>query len=195
MDWLKYTTDDIYYLQHNQIYKAAWDAETAIKIFKVAEQHLKDEKYAEAAECYKQAALLGNTNAQFEYAVSVYQGEGCTADALESAFWHWIAAGNGNEKSMMNLGVFYREGSGVKQSLSQMTYWYARSAEQLQPDGIFNLGRSIKLGELIEKNEEIGTTLMKSINMLGNEEVKEFVQRIAKEVVGALEKMVYNIPI
>lgn len=96
---------------------------------------------------------------------------------------------------MMNLGVFYHEGSGVKQSLCQMTYWYARSAERLQPNGVFNLGRSIKLGELIEKNEEIGTTLMESVKMLDNEEIKEFVQGVAREIVGALEKAVYNIPL
>lgn len=72
---------------------------------------------------------------------------------------------------------------------------YAQSAEWLQPDGVFNLGCSIKLGELIEKNEEIGTTLMQSVKMLDNEEVKEFVQGVAREIVGALEKAVYNIPL
>lgn len=195
VNWLKYITEDSCYLKYKKIYKNLWDMERALKIFEMAEEYLKKEEYAEAAKCYKKAALLGNIDSQFEYAVSVYQGEGCEADALESAFWHWIAAGNGNEKSMMNLGVFYREGSGVKQSLSQMTYWYARSAERLQPDGIFNLGCSIKLGELVEKSEEIGTALMKSIKVLHNEKIKEFVQGIAREIIDALKDIVYNIPL
>jgi TPR repeat protein len=73
----------------------------------------KDEK--EAVAWYLQAALQGNSNAQYNLAVLYENGRGSDVNFAQAHQWYRKAAVQGDGLAVGNLGMLYLRGQGVKE--------------------------------------------------------------------------------
>ena len=74
----------------------------------------------------------------FEYAVSCWQ--------------YVINCGSDNPEALLNLGVSYYYGNGVKQDYKKAVSFYSRAAEKKHPIGIYNLAVAFENGNGIQRN-------------------------------------------
>lgn len=193
-DCRKFLTDDKYYDILVQKIEKKMNPEEGLTFLKKALEYVQNKDYEEAGRYFYKGALCGDRNAQYNYGVTVTNGEGCEEDPLEGAFWYWMAANKGNAKAMVNLAIDYRNGDGVKESGIQMLYWYARSAYAADlPYGVYNLGLTLKHEEVLEGNSWVGRMLVEASEHLDNEEVQEFVKKISGQVIEIISDNVYNV--
>lgn len=68
-------------------------------------------------------------------------------DYSSAAYWMKKAAEGGLAAAQNDLGVFYYEGMGVKQSFVEAFKWYEKSADQGNADALFNLGGCYYYGQ------------------------------------------------
>jgi localization factor PodJL len=77
----------------------------------------------------REAASLGNADAQFVVATRYLNGEGTSPqDFGKAAYWYGKAAAAGNAPAQYRLGTLYERGSGVAKDLATAQKWYERSA-------------------------------------------------------------------
>ncbi|MBT5323157.1 MAG: sel1 repeat family protein, partial [Campylobacteraceae bacterium] len=69
-----------------------------------------DQDISKAFEYYLEAAIREVTVAQFEVALMLEDGNGCTKNESEAAFWYEEAAKRGNMDAYNNLGAMFKEG-------------------------------------------------------------------------------------
>lgn len=189
----RYLTDDEYYHKIWWEFYGSLDENCGKDAFEQGVALVQKKDYVGAGVYFRESALSGNVEGQYNYGVTISNGEGCEADALEGAFWYWESAKRGNSKGMMNLAINYRNGEGVKSNGIQMLYWYACSAAQLDnPIAVYNLGLSLKHGEVLKGNEKIGVLLIDASDNLEREKEREFVDKMAGKVRMILEEYVYN---
>ena len=182
-----------------------YHASVLAEVSKLYDRALADQEYTAALECVRQkdydtaskhfkiAAVNGHPAAQYNYGVSVTNGEGMEADATEGAFWYFTAAKNGYTKAMINLAIAYRRGTGVTCDGNMMLYWYATAASLPDPYGVYNLGLSLQNEEVLTGNSGLGTRLKVASERLDEDEVRVFAQRIASQVIDIMKKHAYNI--
>lgn len=154
---------------------------------------VKVRNYEAAGEHFRLAAINGHAAAQYNYGVSVTNGEVGEADALEGAFWYFTAAKNGSEKAMINLAVAYRTGKGVLPNGPMMLHWYATAACIPFPYGVYNLGLCLENEEVIGGNASLGTSLKRASEQLQDDEIRGFAVNIAAQIVSILKEHVYNV--
>lgn len=68
-------------------------------------------------------AELGDSEAQFRLALTLYHGEGTSIDFLGAAQWLKKSAKRGHSGAMLLLGCMYRNGNGVTKSFSDSFLW------------------------------------------------------------------------
>ncbi len=77
----------------------------------------------------REAASMGNTDAQFVIATRYLNGEnGVTKDYGKAAYWYGKAAASGNAPAQYRLGTLYERGMGVAKDMKAALGWYERSA-------------------------------------------------------------------
>jgi localization factor PodJL len=77
----------------------------------------------------REAAAMGNTDAQFVIATRYLNGEnGVTQDYSKAAYWYGKAAAAGNAPAQYRLGTLYERGKGVARDMKAALGWYERSA-------------------------------------------------------------------
>ena len=194
VDLLGFAFDDAYHdFVANKVAKECYDAAKGEGEYTMALECVKLKNYAAAGEHFRLAALNGHAAAQYNYGVSVTNGEVGEADALEGAFWYFIAAKNGSEKAMINLAVAYRTGKGVLPNGPMMLHWYATAACIPFPYGVYNLGLCLENEEVISGNASLGTSLKRASEQLQDEEMRGFAIDVAEQVVSILKEYVYNV--
>ncbi|MBR1740334.1 MAG: sel1 repeat family protein [Lachnospiraceae bacterium] len=188
------------YVTEDSCYKEYWkklcekqNTETAEMLYDLGVHEVRNKDLYKAGVFFSQAAALGDSDGQYNFGITVTNGEGVTADPLKGSFWYWEASKHGNPKAMMNLAIAYRNGTGVHENGVQMLYWYAKSASTLKnPVAVYNLGLSLKHEEVVEGMGKIGQILIDSSDYMDSEEVQRFVYETSCQIMGALEKLVYN---
>lgn len=87
--------------------------------------------YPRALRLYRQAALLGDAEAQLVYGGMLYRGQGANADRREAFKWLLKAAEQGQHspESMHIIGSMYLRGDGVPQNYSQAKRWLQPAAD------------------------------------------------------------------
>jgi len=94
-------------------------------IYSLADGHLDLPK---AAHWYRQAAVQGNREAQFNLAVLLDRGEGGVPQNLQqAAYWYQQAAAKGDADAQYNLATMYELGEGVSKDLSRAQSWYRQA--------------------------------------------------------------------
>lgn len=95
--------------------------------------------YAEAAVWFREAAINGIANAQYNLGVLHETGTGVAADPTRALLWYHSAAEQGHPLAQYNLGVLYAAGRGIPQSYIEAGRWFRRAAERGVPGASYNL--------------------------------------------------------
>lgn len=88
--------------------------------------------YARALRLYRQAALLGDAEAQFIVGGMLYQGQGTDPDKRNGFKWLLRAAeqGKATPESMNIIGAMYLRGAAVPQNFLEAKRWLEQAADQ-----------------------------------------------------------------
>ena len=76
----------------------------------------------------REAASLGDPNAQFVIATRYLNGEKVQQDYEKAAYWYGKAAAQGSAPAQYRLATMYERGRGVAKDLKAALGWYERSA-------------------------------------------------------------------
>ncbi len=102
--------------------------------------------YKRAAYYFEQAALQGDSTAQYNLGYMYEEGLGVIKDSGRAAYWYEKAAKNGELEAQYNLALLYAHGDGVKQSYEDAIYWYTKAAERGFKEAQHNLARIYHFG-------------------------------------------------
>ncbi len=153
---------------------------------------IKTKTYDEAGEYFKRSAFGGNVDGAFNYGVTLSRGEGCQPNALESAFWYWVAACGNNTKAMINLALCFRDGNGVCADEMTMLYWYIQAGLNGSVDAVRSIASNLMRGIGLSGLETVGQNLMvASINLSNTEKQKDVIATLSSLNTN-LEPYIYN---
>ncbi len=108
--------------------------EQAMKIYKPGD----NEALTFAFDLYRQAALRGHYEAQFQLAFMYSRGFGTRQNFANAASWYKKSAEQGYDEAQIALARLYETGSGVPKDLKMAKSWYEKAAKQGHPDAITN---------------------------------------------------------
>ena len=112
----------------------------AAKLLRIGEELMNKKEYTEGLSLWREAATMGNVDAQYNLGVCYNNGIGVEADNSEAARWWTMAAEQGDITSQYNVGMLYRQGVGVEQDYARSMEWLAKAAKQGDPDAEYELG-------------------------------------------------------
>ncbi len=87
----------------------------------------------------RDAAMAGNTGAQFEIAARYAEGRGVLPDMTTAVSWYERAAQAGLAPAQYRLGSIYEKGLGVRKDLAAAQMWYGRAADAGNVKAMHNL--------------------------------------------------------
>ena len=111
--------------------------------------------FAEAAVEYRQEALQGEADAQFELGWLYFLGSGVPEDNAAALRWFTLAAAQGHAEAQAAVGVIYREGYGVLENPSEALDSFRRAANLGSPSGLHYLGLMFYNGEGVTRNHSV----------------------------------------
>lgn len=190
---LGYVFDDSYHASVNAEAEKYFNKDYAQSEYDTALAFIREKSYEEAGKHFGNAAFNGHVAAQYNYGVSVANGEIGEADPTLGAFWYFMAAKGGYEKAMINLAIAYRNGTGVYPDGFMMTYWYAKAATIPFPYGVYNLGLTLMNEEVLNGNSGLGAQLKLCSERLDDENLREYVVNIANQVLNVIKNYTFNI--
>ena len=180
-DTVRYVLDDEYFDAQQAQLKTVNDEEKSNALYEQAVLRVQAKDYAEAGRLFLEAAQYGHVAAQYNYGVSVANGEVGDADPLQACYWYWKAARGGSVKAKINLGIAYRSGTGVKADGDQMLYLYASAAVELEPTAVYNLGDALMHGSQ-EETQQVGRLLLLASIRLDDDACAAFVKDTAENL-------------
>lgn len=193
LDLLGFAFDHDYHDFVTRQVQSAFNAPYAAQEYDNALSCVREKNYAKAGVHFRHAAVQGHVAAQYNYGISLTNGEIGEADPLQGAFWFFLAAKGGYEKAMINLAIGYRNGTGVYPNGYAMLYWYAKAASIPFPYGVYNLGLCLENEEVIRGNAVLGSELKRRSEQLQDPDARTFVCDIASQVLRAVQNYVFNV--
>lgn len=193
-DLLAFAFDETYRIISLAKAFASFDKDLAETEYNAALCHVKEKNYSEAGKHFFNAAINGHTAAQYNYGVSLANGELGEADPTEAAFWYYVAATKGNEKAIVNLAIAYRNGTGLYPDRSMMAYWYTKGAMIPFPYAVYNLGLILQYEEVLPGNSGIGRNLKEASEKLFDEGFRNYALLIASKVFDIVKQEALNSP-
>lgn len=111
----------------------------------------KQENYLLAMEWYTKAVNTEdeNSDAMNSLGLMYYNGEGVSEDEETAKKWFIRAAENNNISAINNLGWLYKQDEDYVQSV----YWYQKSAQKGNEEGMFELGCAYDFGRGLNQNK------------------------------------------
>lgn len=118
-------------------------------------------QYAQAYKGFREAAMDGNADSQYNLAVMLYSGKGMPKDKAEAVYWFVKAAESGDKSAQYNLGVLFSSDEDLPDEYPKMENgeiyfevtseepssnkekafkWYKMAAEQGHEAAQLNLG-------------------------------------------------------
>ena len=113
----------------------------------------------------KEAAELGNAEAQYNYGVCFQQGAGVSQDDKTANEWFLKSASQGWKDAQFKLAYSFATGRGVEQDNKKAFQWALKCAAQNDPECMFNVVSSYMEGFGTEKNLD---SMMVWANRLGS---------------------------
>lgn len=101
---------------------------------------------------YKQAALNGHADAQYNVGVSYEKGVGVAKDSEQAFAWYRQAAENGCDEAQYDLAEAYDKGTFFEQNDEKAFQWYLSAAENGHALAMHNLGCCYYNGQGTQKN-------------------------------------------
>lgn len=84
--------------------------------------------HQKAVDCYRQAAMLGNSDAMFCLAICYSNGYGVELDHSIACEWYMQAGNLGHSQALYNLGLCYQNGWGVPVEYETADAYFQRAA-------------------------------------------------------------------
>ena len=134
----------------------------AVRLRQAGREAFKKKDYATAVKYYRQAADLGDAEAQFCLGNRYLNGQGVTADKEQAFYWYEKAARQGNTDAQTNLGLCYLDGQGVEQNVDKGIYWLSLAADNGNLNAKFSFGICYIEGHGVSANPRQGITWIKS---------------------------------
>lgn len=192
IDLAGFCFDDVYHAFVKEKVLMCYDRARGEKEYEQALKAVGEKDYVTAGTHFRNAAFCGHVDAQYNYGVSLSNGELGEADPLEGAFWYFTAAKGGNAKAMVNLAIAYRKGTGVYPSGPMMIYWYAKAATIPHPYAVYCLGLCLQNEEVISNNISLGYTMKTASEQLMDDEMREFAVNISAQIVNLILPHTFN---
>ena len=111
-----------------------------------------EKNYAEAVECFRDAAERGYAEAQYKLGVCYANGDGVERNYEKAVKWYRDAAEQGDAFAQINLGICYLNGRGVPKDVTEGLRWYHKAADQEHPVAFFNLGNVYNDGKYVKRD-------------------------------------------
>ena len=99
-----------------------------------------EQDYAQALQCYQQAADQGAAQAQSNLAVMYSHAQGVAQDFQAARKWYQAAAEQGLPSAQSSLATLYANGQGGEADYAQALHWYQAAAAQGDGAAQVNLG-------------------------------------------------------
>ena len=99
-------------------------------------------------------AEQGDARAQFNLAVSYYNGDGVPQDKQKAVEWYRKAAEQGHATAQYNLAIMYKKGEGLPQDKKKAVEWYHKAAEQGFASAQYSLGIMYYNGEGVQQDKK-----------------------------------------
>lgn len=93
---------------------------------------------AEATRLYREAAILGDVEAQSMYGYRLLTGQGIQPDTIVGIGWILGAAEQGDPRAANNMGWLLSSGTGLTPDTVQAARWYLQAAQAGLPAGAWN---------------------------------------------------------
>jgi localization factor PodJL len=77
----------------------------------------------------RDAVTAGAPDAQYEFALRLFEGRGLPQDQQKAAHWFELAAAGGLAPAQFRLGSLYEKGVGVARDATEAKRWYLKAAE------------------------------------------------------------------
>lgn len=126
------------------------------------------EDKSKAFEYYKNAALLGMIDGQYNLAYCYKTGEGTIQDYSKAKEWFQKAALSGDSRSMVELGNLFEKGLGVEKNFSIAFSCYKQAADRNDQLGLSCLAYCYKYGVGVEVDNQKAFELWLSSAKQGN---------------------------
>ncbi|WP_299701822.1 tetratricopeptide repeat protein [uncultured Pontibacter sp.] len=152
-------------------------SQSASELNEKSKDYLTSGDIAAALPLLKEAAELGNAEAQYNYGVCFQQGVGVSQDEKTANEWFLKSANQGWKDAQFKLAYSYATGRGIAQDSKSAFQWALKCAEQNDPACMFNVVSSYMEGYGTEKNID---SMMVWANRLGALENPENLQLSAQ---------------
>ena len=111
-------------------------AQTAEELNAKGAEYYSAGDYTKAVKYFRKAAEQGDAEAQYNLALSYYNGQGVTKSYPNAVKWYRKAAEQGDAKAQFNLALCYGKGDGVPKSYTEAVKWLKKAAAQGHSDAI-----------------------------------------------------------
>ena len=111
-----------------------------------------EQDFTHAAELYKQAADLGNSEAMGRLGDLYYIGRGINQDYNKAKEYFESAVIAGEIEAMAHLGIAYLEGKGVEQNYGKAKEWFEKAVESGNKEGMYCMGLIYENGNGVEQS-------------------------------------------
>ncbi len=136
--------------------------------------------YERAAFWFRQAAVNGIANAQYNLGVLYHQGLGVDQDLKEAIKWYRAAAERGHPEAHYNLGIAHIEGIGVTYDPKRAAAYFETAAAGGITEAAYNLGLIYENGLLGAPSPEKALFWYKTAADQGNPEAKTALEQLSK---------------
>src|SRR5262249_18437322 len=82
--------------------------------------------------------------------------------------WYYRAASQGHAQAQNNIGLLYRNGSGVSQDYVKAADWFHKAADQGNSSAMNNIGWLYQYGFGVERDSALATEWYRKATTLGN---------------------------
>jgi TPR repeat protein len=103
---------------------------------------------------------------QYKFAVRLEDGKGCAQDPVRALRFYEMAAENGHELAMYNLGVHFAS-EAIPPDLAKAAYWYKRSADRGCDNAAWAYGACLEKGEGVKPDLTIAVEYYQKAALMG----------------------------
>ena len=101
------------------------------------------------------AAATGDSNAQYNYAVTLKKGDGGQADLRRAIRYYRLSARQGNSDAQCNLGTVFIEGNGIQQDIIKGVELLNEALDQDSAVALYVAGHYLLDGDIVEQDIEL----------------------------------------
>ncbi|MGO9950730.1 MAG: retroviral-like aspartic protease family protein [Dissulfurispiraceae bacterium] len=109
--------------------------------------------YSTAYNEFKELAVQGNAEAQYNLGRMYIEGQGVPRNYAEATKWYRKAAEQGHAGAQHDLGMMYNSGQGVPKDDAEAARWYRKAADQGDVGAQYNLGVMYREGDGVPQDD------------------------------------------